>query len=186
MTNTTGMTPAMCASYCDSYAWFGIEYSSECYCGAYPRVGSVLQSDNSTCNMLCSGDSTAYCGGGNRLNMYFSDNSTKASTDPMNVDTTGAYSFYSCYKDNVRALSVLATSDSMSVDQCRKIAAAGGYLWFGTEYERECWTGDSLAAGTGNATASECNMACKGMPSQLCGGPSRLSLYKRNVNQTSI
>jgi len=132
--------------------------------------------------MLCPGNSTAYCGGGNRLNMYYSDNSTKASTDPMNLNTVGSYSFYSCYKDSPRALSVVATSDSMSVDQCVKIAAAGGYTWAGTEYGRECWVGNSLAAGTGNATLSDCNMACKGMPGQLCGGPSRLSLYKRNAN----
>lgn len=114
--------------------------------------------------------------------MYYSDNSTKASTDSMNLNTTGGYSFYSCYKDSPRALSVVASSDSMSVDQCLKIAAAGGYTWAGLEYGRECWTGNSLAAGTGNATAGDCNMACKGMPGQLCGGPSRLSLYKRNAN----
>jgi hypothetical protein len=99
----------------------------------------------------------------------------------MNVNTTGGYSFYSCYKDNPRALSVVATSDSMSVDACQKLATAAGAMWFGTEYGRECWTGNSLAAGTGNATASDCNMACKGMPGQLCGGPSRLSLYKKNA-----
>ncbi|KAK5999297.1 hypothetical protein QM012_005622 [Aureobasidium pullulans] len=179
MTNTTGMTPAMCASFCSSYAWFGVEYGSECWCGPYPRTGSVLQSDNSTCNMLCPGDQTSYCGAGNRLNMYYSNNSTKASTDPMNVNVTGSYSFYSCYKDSPRALSVSASSDSMSVDACQKLATAGGYTWFGTEYGRECWMGNSLATGTINATASDCNMACNGMPGQLCGGPSRLSLYKR-------
>lgn len=179
MTNTTGMTPAMCASFCSSYAWFGVEYGSECWCGPYPRTGSLLQSDNSTCSMLCPGDQTSYCGAGNRLNMYYSSNSTKASTDPMNVNVTGSYSFYSCYKDSPRALSVSASSDSMSVDACQKLAAAGGYTWFGTEYGRECWMGNSLAAGTTNATTSDCNMACNGMPGQLCGGPSRLSLYKR-------
>ncbi|KAG9944983.1 WSC domain-containing protein, partial [Aureobasidium melanogenum] len=179
MTNTTGMTPGMCASFCSSYAWFGVEYGSECWCGPYPRTGSMLQSDNSTCNMLCPGDKTSYCGAGNRLNMYYSNNSTKASTDPMNVNVTGSYSFYSCYKDSPRALSVSASSDSMSVDACQKLAAAGGYTWFGTEYGRECWMGNSLATGTANATASDCNMACSGMPGQLCGGPSRLSLYRK-------
>ncbi|KAG9701303.1 hypothetical protein KCU76_g30, partial [Aureobasidium melanogenum] len=54
-----------------------------------------------------------------------------------------------------------------------------GYTWFGIEYGRECWMGNSLAAGTANATASDCNMACSGMPGQLCGGPSRLSLYRK-------
>ncbi|KAI4717875.1 WSC-domain-containing protein [Aureobasidium sp. EXF-10727] len=182
MVNATGMTPAMCASFCSAYAWFGVEYGQECYCGPYPRVGSTLQSDNSTCNMLCPGDKSAYCGAGNRLNMYYSSNSTKASTDPMNLNTTGAYSYYACVKDNPRALSVTAASDTMSVDACQKLATAGGYLWFGTEYGRECWMGNTLAAGAANATASDCNMACSGMPGQLCGGGSRLSLYKRTAN----
>jgi hypothetical protein len=114
--------------------------------------------------------------------MYYSSNSTKASTDPMNVNTTGSYSFYSCYKDSPRALSVVAASDTMSVDACAKLAAAANAGWFGLEYARECWYGNTLAAGTSNATASDCNMACKGMPGQLCGGSGRLSLYKRNAN----
>ncbi|KAI5207927.1 hypothetical protein E4T38_03158 [Aureobasidium subglaciale] len=179
--NSTGMTPAMCASYCSQYAWFGVENALECYCGPYPRTGSSLLSDNSTCNMPCPGDKTALCGAGNRLNMYYSSNSTKASTDPMNVNATGNYSFYSCYKDSPRALSVVSASDTMSVDACLKLAEAGKYTWAGLEYSRECWLGNALASGTGNATASECNMPCKGMPGQLCGAGSRLSLYKRNT-----
>ncbi|KEQ92133.1 hypothetical protein AUEXF2481DRAFT_7833 [Aureobasidium subglaciale EXF-2481] len=131
--------------------------------------------------MPCPGDKTALCGAGNRLNMYYSSNSTKASTDPMNVNATGNYSFYSCYKDSPRALSVVSASDTMSVDACLKLAEAGKYTWAGLEYSRECWLGNALASGTGNATASECNMPCKGMPGQLCGAGSRLSLYKRNT-----
>ncbi|KAI5275150.1 hypothetical protein E4T47_01817 [Aureobasidium subglaciale] len=163
------------------YAWFGVENALECYCGPYPRAGSSLLSDNSTCNMPCPGDKTALCGAGNRLNMYYSSNSTKASTDPMNVNATGNYSFYSCYKDSPRALSVVSASDTMSVDACLKLAEAGKYTWAGLEYSRECWLGNALASGTGNATASECNMPCKGMPGQLCGAGSRLSLYNRNT-----
>jgi hypothetical protein len=33
LVNTTSMTPAVCASSCTQYAYFGVEYGSECYVG---------------------------------------------------------------------------------------------------------------------------------------------------------
>lgn len=64
-------TPESCAVSCSGYTYFGVEYSSECYCGNTLNAGSVLtQNGDAECNMPCAGNSTALCGAGNRLSMY--------------------------------------------------------------------------------------------------------------------
>ncbi|KAM0794890.1 WSC domain-containing protein [Usnea florida] len=67
--NATGMTAELCAAECAGYAWMGIEYGRECYCGTAPNIGSGNQS-LADCNMLCPGNSLEYCGGSWRLDMY--------------------------------------------------------------------------------------------------------------------
>lgn len=174
------MTPAMCAAFCTKYAMFGVEYGVECYCGPYLRPGSVNVTD-SACNMPCPGDKLSLCGAGNRLNVYYSNDTSKASTDPRNLDTVGNYKFYNCVKDSPRVLNTVSSNNNMTVDNCQKLAEAGGYQFFGVEYARECYLGNTMTSGTQNATMTDCNMACAGNPGQLCGGGTRLSLYKRST-----
>jgi len=64
-----------CESQCaaGNFQYFGVEYSNECYCGNQIGTGSTLQTGDSVqagCNMVCGGNSSEYCGGPNRLNMY--------------------------------------------------------------------------------------------------------------------
>jgi hypothetical protein len=60
---------ANCAVACSGYAMFGVEYGAECYCGDKLGTGSV-QAPIKECNMVCAGNSSEYCGAGNRLNVY--------------------------------------------------------------------------------------------------------------------
>lgn len=63
------MANEACAQFCDGFAYFGTEYGGECYCGtALPQTS--LEAPQGDCNMLCSGNSTEYCGSGNRLSVY--------------------------------------------------------------------------------------------------------------------
>jgi hypothetical protein len=64
-TNSGSMTIAMCAAFCSSYQFMGVEYSSECYCANSLSTGAVLTT--SGCAMTCSGDANSVCGGPNRL-----------------------------------------------------------------------------------------------------------------------
>ncbi len=50
-----------------------------------------------------------------------------------------------------------------------------GYKYFGTQWSRECYCGN--VAPPLEAAASECNMACSGDASQICGAGMRLSVY---------
>ncbi|KAK3674902.1 hypothetical protein LTR78_005246 [Recurvomyces mirabilis] len=67
-TTSDSMTLEKCGNFCQGSQYFGIEYSSECYCGNSLSSSSIAAS--SDCNMLCSGDSTEFCGAGNRLTVY--------------------------------------------------------------------------------------------------------------------
>jgi len=82
--------------------------------------------------------------------------------------------------DNVggRTLSFLAAVSSNTIQSCTTACSNAGYDLAGTEYAAECWCGSSIEAGGAPAPASECNMVCSGNPSQYCGGPNRLNLYK--------
>lgn len=69
-TDGTNMTAESCEAYCGTtYAYFGVEWSKECYCGNQLNAGSVPASA-SECNKLCTGNSLQYCGGSSRLNIF--------------------------------------------------------------------------------------------------------------------
>lgn len=83
------LTVAQCAAACKTYAYFGVEYSQECYCGNELNAGSVVAPGGSSpaangCSMTCAGNPNEYCGGPNRLNVYKlsspSSTSSRAST----------------------------------------------------------------------------------------------------------
>ena len=56
------------ACFKKGYKYAGLQYSKECYCGN--NVPKKVASQQSECNMDCSGDKSQMCGGGNRMNVY--------------------------------------------------------------------------------------------------------------------
>ena len=63
----------------------------------------------------------------------------------------------------------------MTLEACQAFCSA--YTYFGVEYSRECYCGNSLNAGSVAAPATDCSMTCMGAPSQYCGAGNRLSVY---------
>jgi len=51
------------------------------------------------------------------------------------------------------------------------------YDYFGTEYGRECYCGYTLNTAL-RATESNCNEACSGNATEICGTANRLSVYQ--------
>lgn len=92
-TANSGMTVAMCVSFCKGlgFKYAGIEYSTECYCGATIAATAAKASD-AECNMLCGGDAYAYCGGPGRLNVYAAaaSNSTSSSVSSSTMTITSS------------------------------------------------------------------------------------------------
>ncbi|KAL2884432.1 hypothetical protein SGCOL_000379 [Colletotrichum sp. CLE4] len=97
------MSVLQCTNACQAagYSLAGVEYSSECYCDSQLRNTGSSGFDG--CNMLCSGNSSEYCGGPNRINVY------QASAKPKSVSVMpSGWAEKGCLKDNVlgRALTV--------------------------------------------------------------------------------
>jgi len=63
------MTVQSCAAFCKAgeFAYFGVEFGNECYCGN--ELGGEVAPEEE-CGHLCLGDSSLWCGGPNRLNVY--------------------------------------------------------------------------------------------------------------------
>lgn len=194
------MTVENCAAFCTGFKYFGIEYSSECYCDDVVRVGSAMV-EETECSMTCSGNGSEICGAGNRLTLYTlirsqghsstlsatmtvsstasltSPTSSTTSTGPVVVSTAGAFVYHGCYTEgtNTRALSATGTASvKMSVESCATFCA--GYSYMGVEYSSECYCANKISDGS-VLTSTGCSMTCSGNSDEYCGGPNRLNLY---------
>lgn len=189
------MTVESCAAACSSFAWFGVEYGRECYCGDSPNPGSVSTADTD-CSYKCPGNSAETCGAGNRLNMYQKANSktnggsdkTTGTSSAVATETKapGKFTTMGCYTEatNGRALiSKRYDDDAMTVEKCA--AACSAYTYFGVEYYRECYCGNTFQAGSNPAPASDCSHPCGGDNSETCGGDNRLNTYTFGDKGTS-
>ncbi|OCK76050.1 heme peroxidase, partial [Lepidopterella palustris CBS 459.81] len=68
-TASDSLTVESCASFCNGATYFGVEYGRECYCGATLATTSTNQT-STDCSFTCAGNSSEYCGAGNRINIY--------------------------------------------------------------------------------------------------------------------
>lgn len=193
-----GGTLDLCAIGCQGYKHFGVEFGGECYCGNTINAGSALVEGDRTvngCNMICNGNQSEYCGGGNRLEMYVLNGSlpdppvTTPPGGPVNLDTVGNWSYAGCYTEatNGRALTGLINpipGAQVSIESCT--TACQGYSYAGMEYSQECYCGNTLNAGSALAAggtdpnANGCSMTCGANSTEYCGGGNRLSLYHTN------
>ncbi|KAJ9157373.1 Glyoxal oxidase-like protein [Pleurostoma richardsiae] len=246
------MTVSNCTAACYTAGFIlaGVEYSGECYCGNTIANGGKLATDG--CNMLCNGNSSEYCGGPDRLNVYdylmeypVSTSSSAASststiatsvvvssstiatsvassstavtsvassstsslastslsssssvantilastsssssaaatpTGPTQPASIGAYSWYGCQTEATAARALSAATfaaDTMTLEACA--AFCTGYTYFGVEYARECYCGNSFNAGSVAAPATDCSFLCAGDSFEYCGAGNRLSVY---------
>jgi hypothetical protein len=67
-----------------------------------------------------------------------------------------------------------AGSSRMAPQLCSTLCA--DYKYFGVQYGYECFCGNAYGS-QGNASDSDCNTACYGDSSTMCGGAGRNSVY---------
>ncbi|CCC06458.1 hypothetical protein SMACR_04850 [Sordaria macrospora] len=191
------MTVDKCTAACNTsgYKYAGVEFGGECFCGN--RISNGGAPATSGCNMLCNGNTTEFCGGGNRLNIYIKGDLPPTSTvsgiiaipssavpeppGPAQPASVGNYVWYGCRTEATgnRALSAaVSATDEMTLEACSAFCSA--YTYFGVEYSRECYCGNSFNAGSVAAPDSDCSMTCAGKPSEYCGAGNRLSVYAKN------
>jgi len=180
-TVSDGMTLEMCAQTCAEYPWFGTEWHTECYCGLALDPNSVLADDDSQCSYACAGDETEMCGGSALISVY----TNSAASGPSDPEAIGNYEFQGCWTDLTpgRVLPVAMGADSqMTPELCATKCA--GYPWFGVEWSTECYCGLELDQSSVNVELANCQMACAGSASEICGGSALLSLYHDTTAST--
>ncbi|KAL1840964.1 hypothetical protein VTJ49DRAFT_7570 [Mycothermus thermophilus] len=83
---SSGLTVEICAEQCKDYAYFGVEYGEECFCG--DELGGEA-APAAECAMLCAGGANQWCGGPDRMNVYAkAPASSSSSTEPATETTT--------------------------------------------------------------------------------------------------
>jgi hypothetical protein len=160
------MTVETCAAFCTKYQYFGLEYGRECYCA---NSLSTLAVDDSDCSFSCSGNSAEKCGAADRLDVYI--NSLYVTRKPATLEAP----YLGCFVDQgARALpDNLLGADDMTAQKCE--AHCENHSYFGVEYGRECWCGNSPP--TTPAPESDCSTGCAGDDTQLCGAGNRINVW---------
>lgn len=177
-----------CAAFCKKAGWtlFGMEYSSECYCGNALKKESTLANEGD-CKMKCAGNSAQKCGGGNRLSVWSFQSKSTAKTAKVPEKTVAEKNaqpqYVGCYTEATkgRALASANTVDKkkMTVEACSKFCTSKGYAYMGLENGQECYCNNAGPSGGSRKVAEkQCNMKCTGASSQLCGAKNRLNVYK--------
>ncbi|QIW95400.1 hypothetical protein AMS68_000918 [Peltaster fructicola] len=177
------MSVAACTSVCgaNGYSLAGVEYASQCFCDNYIS-SAATNASASDCNMVCSGNSTEFCGAGNRLNLYAAGKvvpglkpASKVVAPPPGWFSTG------CYNDTVgtRTLNTAQYGlGDLNVENCTAACFKNGFSLAGMEYGNECYCDNSYQNYGAPATDGRCNMPCKGNANETCGGPNGLSVFK--------
>ncbi|KAJ4290188.1 hypothetical protein N0V88_006697 [Collariella sp. IMI 366227] len=139
------MTVESCAAYCSKSKYFA---SAPCRAAATP---------------------TPKCGAGGRLDVYL--NNLYVAPKPATLEAP----YLGCFVDQgARTLpDNLLGDDTMTTQKCA--AHCANFSYFGVEYGRECWCGNSPPKTP--APASECSFTCAGDDTQLCGAGGRINVW---------
>jgi WSC domain len=134
------------------------------------------------------------CGGSVRLSVFqLSAVTVTATTTSSSASSTatgpavGSYTYYGCQTEGTdsRALSAKSyAADGMTLESCETFCS--GYNYFGTEYARECYCGNTFSIGSVPASPSDCNFPCMGNPGEICGAGLRLSVYQYNAGVAAV
>ncbi|KAH9958446.1 copper radical oxidase [Russula dissimulans] len=173
-----------CADVCfaSGYPLAGVEYSRECYCGSRISNGGA-PTPAGDCSMVCSGNSSEFCGGRYRLNLY---NYTGTN---LLANLPSGWSYNACWVDNAHGRifqTKLPDNQALTVKNCIASCSSQGFTLAGLEYSVQCFCGNNLVNGAVTASQGDCNMACSGNSTEACGGPNRLSVYSSTGSVTAL
>jgi len=116
--------------------------STQCFCDNVIRQSGEVATDDSQCNMECSGNPDEKCGGPNRLSVWSSQDPVKVVKKPEPTETVdGGWKYQGCLVDPQGAARVFpwqlvnttGNSPEWCLGQCKKF----GYMAAGLEYGDE-------------------------------------------------
>ncbi|KFY00624.1 hypothetical protein O988_03198 [Pseudogymnoascus sp. VKM F-3808] len=70
--STIIMTPQYCTTWCgkNGFAYGGIEFGTQCFCGSKPDFSQASKTDDSSCSSKCATEPSSSCGGTYILSLY--------------------------------------------------------------------------------------------------------------------
>ena len=185
ISSLANQTVEQCTSQClgAGYTIAGLEYGVECWCGNIMATQGVKQANDAPCSMACGGNANEMCGSSYTLSIY----SNQTIIQPIQPATVGSFTSLGCYNDSVNARILQdaqpALGQATSLETCAQKCA--GYTYFGAEYAKECYCGNTLLNYAAPQAATDCNMPCVGNSTELCGGSSRMGLYQLAAGSSS-
>ncbi|KAF3021530.1 hypothetical protein E8E14_012464 [Neopestalotiopsis sp. 37M] len=115
-----------------------------------------------------------------------SSSSSTSATGPAQKQSLGTYQLLGCKKEPSTARALAAARyayNGMTLESCMKNCT--GYNYWGTEYGRECYCGNSIDSGSEDAAITDCNMPCSGDVTEYCGAGNRIEVYVTTVTPTA-
>ncbi|THG96101.1 hypothetical protein EW026_g5677 [Hermanssonia centrifuga] len=183
------------------YPLAGAEFADQCFCGlGFSNDGGPANLTD--CNMPCSGNSSEFCGGPNRLNVYNFTGTLPHGPAPVGGGGGGGtpvfpvvsglpkpWKYAGCYVDGAfgRVISdELPDNQNLTIGSCIQSCDSQNFTLAGIEFADQCFCGNEMIDGAVLSNDTDCNMGCAGNATEACGGPNRLSIYTSTVNVTAL
>lgn len=108
--------------------------------------------------------------------------SSIATNVPTNNSPSYSCAYSGCFTDSVSARALndfprYVNTTSMSVEVCQTYCSQFSAPFYGIEYGTECYCGVSLINNSIRAAEADCNFACPGNATEVCGAGDRLNVY---------
>ncbi|KIP07197.1 hypothetical protein PHLGIDRAFT_513029 [Phlebiopsis gigantea 11061_1 CR5-6] len=201
--NTVGPnTIESCTDACFNagYPLAGAEFATQCFCGLDFAAGSG-PTPLADCDMPCAGNSSEFCGGPNRLNVYNFTGTLPHGPTPVGGGGGGVpvfpvtsglptpWEYAACYVDNAfgRILPTeLPDNQNLTVESCIDSCSSQNFTLAAMEFSVQCFCGNTLIEGAVLASEADCDMGCGANATEACGGPNRMSVYTATGNVTAL
>jgi hypothetical protein len=200
LNDNTLMSVDYCAALAKqkNYAYFGLEYGSQCLLGDV--LGATSKDlNNTSCNVKCKA-ANAYCGGPSAISLYNNTAYTPRVVRSLTVnDTDGrpvTFKYKGCYSDNAGsrtlgaqgANSALSTelTTTNSVTTCAAYCYSKNFNWAGVEFGKQCYCNNAGIINNNVQSANgdlDCNMPCVGDATQNCGQSGVIQVYNVALTQ---
>lgn len=179
----TSMTTAYCKSACAKLGnkWAAVKGGRECYCGQEFKYGAGGFVADTSCGVACNGNTTEMCGGYYQASLF---NITTLNPSLGAVKRLDGYQGCFPQKSGSPALNKATwTRDDVTPISCINGCSELGYKLAGLQ-GKTCSCGDTSSAGSKIAD-SNCNTACSGDKTQICGGSEAVDIYTMAASNTT-
>ncbi|TVY48617.1 WSC domain-containing protein [Lachnellula occidentalis] len=155
--NYTDMSLEMCSSNCAGFAYWGVEYGGECYCGNSLDATSTLAAIGD-CSFTCPGSDVEYCGAGNRLELYKLTSQVSSSSSSSGG---GSSSSSASITSSILTTTSSTSSSTATTPTLHIVTSAGLYNYMGCFTEGNGVRALAAASYPGDSNTIEaCTAAC--------------------------